>query len=189
MDHKFTKVIRKILQDNFGDISDEIYSKSDILKYLNIKTKSAHRGSKYRGSFANIYAVYVLVEDYLRNNFHIKKGYEEYEGAKFSILLKRQRRLPFGAKLQNHALNHRMNQEFHQHFPTCDFVPIIRDVDSNRYWFNENLLKIKIKDTIYNISHSIIQIIDSYVEVKKGAFKQFIDTIENLKKITDQDSE
>lgn len=189
MDHEFTKVIRKILKNNFGCFSEEIFDKSDLLKYLNIKTKSAHRGSKYRGSFANIYAIYVLVEDYIKNNFHIEKGYEDYEGAKFSELFKRQRRLPFGSKLQNHALNHRMNQEFHQHFPTRDYVPIIRDADSNRYWFNENLLKIKVNDTIYNISHPIIQIIDSYIETKKGAFNQFIDTIENLKNIADQDSE
>jgi len=186
MEHDFTKVIKKILQNNFGEVAEEIFQKSELLQYLNIKTKSAHKGSKARGSFANLYATYVLIEDYLYHDFHIEGGYDDYEGAKFSVLFKRQRELPFGAKLQNHALNHRMNQEFHKYFPTCEYVPIIRDADSGRYWINENLLRIKVNETYHNVAHSVIQIIDSYIETKKGAFDRFIKTIEELKSISDK---
>ena len=144
MEHEFTKTIKQIMRNNFGDSSYEVFEHSPIIQYLNIKTKSASKGSKSRGSFANLYAIYVLVEDYISKGFHKTGKYTEYEGSIFSKLLKRQRELPFGQKLQNHALNHRMNQEFKKYFATCDYIPILRDVKTNRYWFNENLLKIKI---------------------------------------------
>ncbi|MEI6442888.1 MAG: hypothetical protein WCO29_07125 [Nostocales cyanobacterium ELA583] len=63
-------------------------------------------------------------------------------------LLMRQRELPFGNKLQNHALNSRLNEEFKRYFRTSSYLPIIRDSVTNRYWINENLLKIQINDQL-----------------------------------------
>jgi hypothetical protein len=174
MEHEFTKKIKEILKKKFGDLSDTVFFKSEIIQYLNIKTKSASKGSKSRGSFANLYAVYVLVEDYLSKEFHQTGKYSEYEGAVFTNLFKRQRELPFGQKLQNHALNHRMNEEFKKYFRTCDYIPILRDPETNKYWFNENLLKIKIDGRNYNLAEAIIEIVDAYVETKKSAFQTFI---------------
>lgn len=174
MEHEFTKRIKEILQIRFGDVWDRVFSESEIIQYLNIKTKSASKGSKSRGSFANLYAVYILVEDYLSKGFHKSGKYTEYEGAMFTVLFKRQRELPFGQKLQNHALNHRMNEEFKKYFRICEYIPILRDPDTNRYWFNENLLKIKIDGQDHNLAEAIIEIIEAYVETKKSAFQTFI---------------
>jgi hypothetical protein len=174
MEHEFTKKVREILKAHFGKDADKIFDQSEIIQYLNIKTKSASRGSKSRGSFANLYAIYVLVEDYISKGFHKKGNYAEYKGAIFTELFKRQRELPFGQKLQNHALNNRMNEEFKKYFPTCDYIPILRDLKNNRYWFNDNLLRITLNGKNYNLSETIIQIIDKYVETKKGAFEKFI---------------
>ena len=174
MEHEFTKRIREILESRFGLMSDKVFSESEIIQYLNIKTKSASKGSKSRGSFANLYAVYVLVEDYLSRGFQKSGKYAEYEGAAFTSLFKRQRELAFGQKLQNHALNHRMNEEFKKYFRTCDYIPILRDPETNRYWFNENLLRIEIDGQAHNLAEAIIEIIDAYVEAKKGAFQRFI---------------
>lgn len=69
MEHEFTSVITGILKKFFGDAADEIFERSYLIRYLNNKTKSANRGSKSRGSFANHYAVYVLVEDYISKGF------------------------------------------------------------------------------------------------------------------------
>jgi hypothetical protein len=187
MEHEFTKKIKEILRDNFGDLSDKVFLESPIMQYLNIKTKSASKGSKSRGSFANVYAIYVLVEDYITKGFHKIGKYTEYEGAIFTTLFKRQRELPFGQKLQNHALNHRMNQEFKKYFPTCDYIPILRDLKTNRYWFNENLLKIKVDENALNLAEAIIQIIDTYVETKKGAFEKFIQFCERAQKLTEKE--
>ena len=184
MEHEFTKRIKEILERNFGPLSERIFSESQIVQYLNLKTKSASKGAKSRGSFANLYAIYVLVEDYTSKGFHETGKYTEYEGAIFTDLFKRQRELPFGQKLQNHALNHRMNEEFRKYFPTCDYVPILRDLKTNRYWFNENLLKIKVNGKEYNLAEPIIQIIDAYTEAKKDIFEKFIkfcDSAQNLK--------
>lgn len=186
MRHPFTDKIDEILKKYFGDDYEQIFKNSELLQYINIKTKSANRGSKSRGSFGNLYAIYVLIEDYISNGFDKKSGYSDYKGAKFSDLFNRQRELPFGAKLQNHALNNRMNEEFKKFFPTCEFTPIIRVVETNRYWFNENLINVKANKGIFNISHAILEIIDAYVEVKKGSLEKFIDTCEKLKALEEE---
>ncbi|MDX9883588.1 MAG: hypothetical protein RBS73_16125 [Prolixibacteraceae bacterium] len=186
MTHSFTEIINKILKKHFGENSDLVFRNSELLKYINIKTKSANKGSKSRGSFGNLYAIYVLVESYILDGFHEKEGYSESSGAKFSDLFTRQREMPFGAKLQNHALNHRMNEEFKKFFPTCEYTPVIRVVETNRYWFNENLLKIEANKKIFNISASVLEIIDAYVKAKLDSFKQFIITCEKLKKLEEK---
>lgn len=66
MEHEFTKAIKSILKKAFRDKSGLIYSISPILQYINVKTRAANRGSKARNSFGNLYAIYVLVEDYVK---------------------------------------------------------------------------------------------------------------------------
>jgi len=88
MKHSFTKTIKEVLEEHFGENSAQIFKNSELIQYLNIKTVSADRGSKSRGSFANIYAIYVLIEDYIKNDFHKKGKYSKYEGAIFSDLFK-----------------------------------------------------------------------------------------------------
>ncbi len=183
MEHEFTKTIKSILEKNFPKSSEAIFSKSELLQYINLKTKSANKGSKSRGSFANLYAIYVLVEDYIAKGFHKSGNYKKYEGAVFSVLFNRQRELPFGQKLQNHALNHRMNEEFKKFFPNCDFIPILRDPQTNRYWINQNLLRVVVGSKKYDVSHPIIQIIDAYVEAKRSAFDRFIKFCEKAEKL------
>lgn len=189
MKHNFTNTIKEVLEKYFGGNSEQIFKNSELIQYLNIKTVSADRGSKSRGSFANIYAIYVLVEDYINNEFHKKGKYSKYDGAIFSDLFKRQRELPFGAKLQNHALNHRMNQEFKKHFSTCDYIPIIRVVETKRYWINEKLLVVKANKETFNIAQVTIEIIDKYIETKKSAFDNFIKTSEQFKTIETEQPE
>ncbi|WP_293129949.1 restriction endonuclease [Microcoleus sp. bin38.metabat.b11b12b14.051] len=185
MEHEFTKIIKKILENHFGEIGTQILAESHLVLYLNIKTKSANKGSKSRGSFANLYAIYVLVEDYLVKNFHLTGMYSDYEGAVYTNIFNRQRELPFGQKLQNHGLNHRMNEEFKRYFPTCEFIPILINQKNNRYWFNENLLKVKISENEYNIAETIIDIIDAYVEAKRDSFEKFLQLCKDAQKLTE----
>ncbi len=168
--HDFTGEIVSILDRNTKGKGEEILNKSEIIQYLNIKTKAANRGSKSRAGFANHYAIYVLVEDYLNGGFDKKSSYSDYDGAKFSDLFRRQRELPFGSKLQNHALNHRLNEEFKKYFPACEHLPIIRDAESNRYWINEKL----IVTAGVNLAKSIKEIIEAYVKARQSAFSEFM---------------
>jgi hypothetical protein len=185
--HGFTQTILSILRARYGDMAERILEGNTLLQYLNIKTKAANRGSKSRAGFANHYALYVLIEDYVNKDFHNRGGYEHYEGAQFSILLRRQRELPFGSKLQNHALNHRLNEEFKKYFPTSEYLPIIRDAETNRYWINENLLKLTIDGAELNLAAPIKEIIEAYIKARQSAFNEFMQYCEQLISIGETD--
>ncbi|MFI3292636.1 MAG: restriction endonuclease [Rikenellaceae bacterium] len=188
MEHNFTSNIKTILNDCFGAFAEDIFSKSLLIQYINLKTKSANRGSKSRGSFANLYAIYVIIEDYINLGFVESNEYSKYDGAQYANLLKRQRELPFGNKLQNHALNNRMNSEFQKFFPTSDIIPILRDLKTNRYWFNENLIITSINGSDFNIANAVILIIDEYIKVKQDSFERFITQCETLQNIDKESS-
>ncbi|MDR1896860.1 MAG: restriction endonuclease [Prevotellaceae bacterium] len=183
MEHPFTNNIKAILKNEFGQKSEIVFEKSMLIQYLNEKTRSAGKGSKARGSFANLYAIYVIVEDYMLKNFHKKGDYTQYEGAMFNVLLSRQRKLPFGSKLQNHALNNRTNAEFQKYFPDAGYTPILRNLETNRYWINENLLKITIGEKVINIAKVVIKIIDEYARTKQDAFQRFVKSCKELQEI------
>jgi len=101
----------------------------------------------------------------------------------------RQRRLPFGQKLQNHALNHRLNEEFKKYFPTSKHLPIIRDASTNKYWFNENLLIISLGKEKFNLAETIVKIIDAYVKVKQASFETFMKSCEEITKLENADKD
>lgn len=193
--HSFTENIIKILKDHYGEYAEDIIAASPILGYLNTKMRSANLGSKARGSFANHYALYVVVEDYIQKGFlngKTKIPYSKYEGAIFSVLFKRQRELPFGAKLQNHALNSRLNDEFKKFYPTVGKPPIVRDVETQRYWIQEDLLLVTIrqkdgKNHTYNIAPAVIDIIDAYVATKKAAFEKFLEACKQIAELGKKD--
>jgi hypothetical protein len=193
MKHPFTETLLAVLRRRFGDAAEDLLEKSPLLQYLNIKTRSANRGSKARGAFANHYALYVLVEDYIAKGYlAAKRGeYKKYEGARFTDLFRRQRELPFGAKLQNHALNSRLNDEFAKYFPSSELRPILRDQAEQRYWVNEGLLIVQAgagrERRDVNIAEAVIEIIDKYVEAKRSAFEQFIEACKKIAALSTED--
>lgn len=184
MEHDFTPVISEVLTRYFGDDAQDLFEKSPLLQYVNLKTVSATRGSKARSSFANLYAIFVLVEDYVTHGFHKKGDYTKYEGAQFSKLFKRQRELPFGSKLQNHGLNDRLNGEFRKYFPQVDVQPILRVVETRRYWINRKLIVLSLGKKTFDIAEAVIEIITAYAKAKQASFAGFIKTCEGLRGIS-----
>lgn len=186
----FSNQIRDILRKTFGKNAEDVFDNSQLLQYIEIKTRSANRGSKSRSSYANLYALYVVIEDYLAKGFDRKKNYSShYAGAQFTDLMRRQRELPFGSKLQNHALNHRLNEEFKKYFPTSATVPMVRNLETKRYWINERLLIVKAGKQSVNIAKPIQKILESYIEKKRDAFQRFIQTCSELGTLTHEDSQ
>jgi hypothetical protein len=193
--HAFTPTILGILTKHFGNHATEIFSSSSILGYLNNKTRAANRGSKARGAFANHYALFVVIEDYINKGFAdgtAKEPYSKYAGARFSDLSRRQRELPFGSKLQNHALNSRLNDEFRKFYPAVGKPPVVRDVATQRYWIQEDLLNVTVRDSdgedhTHNIAHAIVDIIDAYVATKRAAFEGFLETCRKISELGKQD--
>lgn len=175
--------VTEVINNNFGlEIGSDILKKSSLIRYLAIKTKSVNSSSKARGSFANLYALYVLIEDYISKNYSNNKEYYNYQGMMFTDAFKRQRELPFGEKLQNHALNSRCNDEFKKYFKdSTSEIPIIRNLDTKRYWINEKLLLIPTSKGIINISSSIIEVINKYMELKIEDFQAFFNNLESIK--------
>ena len=190
-EHSFTSTIKDVLTSQFGKNSEAVLESSLLIQYLNEKTKSANKGSKARGSFANLYSIYVLVEDYINKGYHnAKKGkYADYEGAIFTFLLNRQRELPFGAKLQNHSLNNRTNSEFQKFFPTANLIPIIRNQETNRYWINDSLLWIDVNKKRYNIAEAVIAIVNEYIRTKQDSFSRFINQCQQMQTVGSKDKE
>jgi hypothetical protein len=76
-----------------------------------------------------------------------------------------------------------MNSEFQKYFPSSEFIPILRNHETNRYWINENLIKVKVGKANFNIAKSIIEIIDEYARTKQDAFQRFVKSCEELQKI------
>ncbi len=185
MEHTFTKRIKEILQKHFKENGEEIFEKSPLLQYLNLKTKSANKGSKSRAAFAALYSMYVIIEDYLNHKFDVEGNYSKYEGARFTPLLKRAREFPFCEKIQNHSFNNRTNKEFQNKFP--DNPEVIFNVNK-RYWINDALLKINIDKKNFNIAKAIIEIIDEFTKTKMESFERFIQTCEEMQKLKDDDT-
>ncbi|MCX8496956.1 MAG: hypothetical protein ORN51_12315 [Akkermansiaceae bacterium] len=186
MNHSFTPNIIEQIESEFPTMGKTIFELSPLFQYINKKTRSANRGSKSRSSFANLYALYVLIEDYIAKSFPTSGAYSDYEGADFSPLLARMRELPFGSKLQNHALNSRANDEFHKYFPEDERRPILRNVATRKYWINEALLVVAIGNISYNLADCILNTINLYVTTKRESFSQFIDDCEKLKKASEE---
>lgn len=76
-----------------------------------------------------------------------------------------------------------MNAEFKKYFPESEITPILRKLETNRYWINEHLLKIKVRETNYNLASVILEIIDEYTKTKQDAFQRFIKACEELQEI------
>lgn len=187
MENEFTPQILKILHAIFGEASKAIFEQNQLIQYLNIKSRSASRGSKSRSSFASFYTIYTLVEDYLNKGFDINGNYDEYEGARFTDLLNKTRKMPFGNKLQNHAFNSRVNGDFKKYFPQIEYDIILRDVQTKRYWINENYLKVVENGTTLNLANAVIAIINCYIDQKQKSLKTFIDTCGQFKVISKED--
>ena len=171
-------LVHTYLQKCYGKQANLIFEKSYLFQYIDKKTKTVTTNPKSRKNLANLYAIYVLVEDYLNKKFHIEGDYSKYEGSQFTPLLERTRQLPFGEKYQNHALNSRCNMEFKKFFSNSN-DPIKYDQNLKRYWINESLLKI-LNVKVLNIGPDIIKIIDQYTTIITKTNDKVIDKAKKI---------
>lgn len=172
--------IENIIIEEFGK-NDATYllQYSYMLKYLEKKTVSVDKDSKARGSFANLYAIYAVVQDYLDKKDEDVE-YSSYKGMRFKDALNIARNLPFGEKLQNHALNSRCNEEFKGLFDESTEVPIVRP-GRGLYKANVKLLEVEIDNKSVDIAPACVQIIKKYIELKQLNFQNFFATLNSLK--------
>jgi len=99
--------------DKIDQLADELNIPRHTIAYQFIinNTLASDRGSKARRSLGTLYALYVLCNAWNNN---------QREGTTFTALMEEMRRLPFGSKLQNHALDNRLNDKIRRGFGASD---------------------------------------------------------------------
>lgn len=153
------KFVQNILRNNFPDNYQSIYDKSLLIQYLDKKMRAVHGNSKTRRSLANIYAIYSLLFFYKEEFYLNARMYKRFEGYDYTKLLNFYRGLYGGSKLQNHALNSRVNGEFRNKFPDIQSDLII--INNGKYLLHINYLYVSGVD----ISKVCCQIIEKYIEL------------------------
>lgn len=167
--------IRNILLKHFKADFMEIYEKSPLLQYLNLKTSAIYSNTKARRSLANLYAVYAILYFYKQDFYKNKETYKAFEGYEYTKLFKFYRSLYGGEKLQNHALNSRVNGEFKN--------KIVRENDNDLIVINNGKYFLHIEYLYVNytdISHIALEIIETYIKQLQEKDSALISLLESL---------
>ncbi len=173
------KFIEEILKEHYPLDYQRIYDESLLLQYLDKKMKAVHGNSKSRRSLANIYAIYSILHFYEHDFFEDRDSYRNFAGYDYTRLFNYYRGLYGGNKLQNHALNSRVNGEFKNKFPNVDNELII--IDNGKYLLHIDYLYV---DDI-DISRTACEIIEKYVDLLIAKDHALISILEELQKSND----
>lgn len=173
--------VTEILEKNYPKDFQKIYDNSPLLQYIDKKMNAVHGHSKTRRSLASIYAIYSILYFYKDDFFNQRENYCKFDGYDYTTLLNLCRKLYGGSKIQNHALNSRVNGEFHNK---------INNVTNNLIITNNGKYLIHI-DYLYSIGYDIsktsCEIIEKYIELlikKDSTLLQILDEMKKLKNYT-----
>lgn len=173
------KFIKEILSEDFPDKFQHIYDSSLLLQYLDKKMKAVHGNSKTRRSLANIYAIYSILHFYKNDFYNQPDKYREFGGYDYTRLFKYCRSLYGGSKLQNHALNSRVNGEFRNKFPHATNDLII--IDGGKYLLHIDYLYVGKDD----ISKSAVRVIEKYIDLLIKKDHALIEVLQHMGAMVD----
>lgn len=145
-----------ILKKHFPGQAVSIYSQSLLIQYLDKKSGAIHGTTKTRRSLANYYAIYSILYFYADDFFNKPDEYKKFEGYEYTKLFSFYRKLYGGSKLQNHALNSRVNGEFRNKVHADKDLILVND---GRYALHIDYLYVQGMD----ISLAAKEIIEKYV--------------------------
>ena len=173
--------IKEILEKHFGKVNFlTIYEKSPLLQYINLKTSAIYSNTKSRRSLANLYAIYAILYFYARDFYGDKESYRAFEGYEYTKLFRFYRSLYGGEKLQNHALNSRVNGEFkNKKVRERDNDLII--INNRKYLLHLEYLYIDSLD----IAKVALEIIEKYIALLQEKDSHLIILLESLTKCKD----
>ena len=171
--------VKEILQAEYPDNYQQIYDSSLLLQYLDKKMKAVHGNSKTRRSLANIYAIYSILHFYQADFYNQPDEYRNFGGYDYTRLFNHYRSLYGGSKLQNHALNSRVNGEFKNKFPTITNDLII--IDNGKYLIHIDYLYVGKTD----ISKTAVKIIEKYVDLLTAKDHALIRILQKMQELTD----
>jgi hypothetical protein len=173
--------VREILMAAYDSEATTVYESSLLLQYLDKKMRAVHGDSKTRRSLANIYAIYAILHFYAADFYGKPDKYRKFAGYDYMRLFNYYRSLYGGSKLQNHALNSRVNGEFRNKFPQAKNDLII--IDSGRYLLHIDYLYVKCRD----ISRVACKIIEKYIELLALKDHALLSDLERIKQLTNYD--
>ena len=151
--------VADILKAEYGAKFQEIYDKSLLIQYLDKKMKAVHGDSKTRRNLANIYAIYSVLYFYKEDFYEQRQKYLNFEGYDYMKLFHFYRSLYGGSKLQNHALNSRVNGEFRNKLQ--DVVNDLIIAHNGKYLLHVDYLYVNGHD----VSKTVCRIIAKYIEM------------------------
>lgn len=152
------RFVQEILEKHFPDQAQQIYAESLLIQYLDKKSGAIHGTAKTRRSLANYYAIYSILNFYVAEYFGNRDEYKKFEGYEYTKLFTFYRGLYGGRKLQNHALNSRVNGEFRNKVHADRDLIIIND---GKYALHIDFLYVLGQD----ISIAAKEIIEKYVNL------------------------
>lgn len=173
------RFVEDILKEQYPKDYQKIYDNNKLLQYLDKKMKAVHGNSKTRRSLANIYAIYSILYFYQNDYYEKKDKYRAFEGYDYMRLFNYYRSLYGGSKLQNHALNSRVNGEFHNKFSDVTNDLII--INNGKYLIHIDYLYVGNHD----ISKVCCKIIEKYVELLVKKDHALISILEEMQGMTD----
>jgi hypothetical protein len=171
--------IREILQDTLTKQSnidvETFFARSPLLRYLDLKTGAIFGNTKTRRSLANLYAIYAILHFYNEEFHNRPEAYKEFSGYDYTRLFMFYRGLYGGEKLQNHALNSRVNGEFKNKIVKDDGNDLII-INGSKYAIHIDYLYVNGID----ISVMATKIIEKYIHLLMLKDNKLISDIEEL---------
>ena len=165
--------------NEYSDQFQQVYDNSPLLQYLDQKMKAVHGDSKARRSLANIYAIYAILKFYVDDYYNQPDKYRKSDGYDYMRLFAFYRGLYGGSRLQNHALNSRVNGEFRNKFPNVVNDLII--VDSGKYRLHIDYLYVG----KYDVSSTCCKVIERYIELLRKKDGDLLNALRSMKELTD----
>ena len=176
------KFVYDVIKKYYPNEEEKIYEKSLLIQYLDKKSGAIHGNTKTRRSLANYYAIYSILNFYVEDYFEKPEEYKLFTGYEYTKLFMFYRKLYGGEKLQNHALNSRVNGEFRNRFKIEKDLIVI---NNGKYFLHIDFLYIEKKD----ISKIAKEIIEKYVELlikKDNNLLEILDEIIELKNLEEK---
>lgn len=170
--------IKEILQKYYKNEYDTYFKESPVFQYLDLKSGAIDGNSKTRKSLANIYAIYSILSFYVNDFFEKKDDYLKFSGYEYTQLLAKCRSMYGGEKIQNHALNSRLNLEFDNKIckNTKNKGKYVIVQNNGKYLIHVDYLYVKGKD----ISKVVLEIIDKYINLLQQKDNDLINKLEKL---------
>lgn len=124
-------------------------------------------------------SIYSILYFYQDDFYNQPNKYREFGGYDYMRLFNFYRELYGGSKLQNHALNSRVNGEFKNKFSNISNDLII--IDNGKYLLHIDYLYVNNHD----ISKTCCKVIEKYVELLMAKDHALLSVLQHMKELTD----